>query len=170
MRGVDYHFFEALSDEEAGKYLDEFLRVGRAGVRQSWWERLEADGLSAIAPFFAEVAERIRVVEVAPPDDVPGFIVEAMERDHRGFRDFDGDEDRAGALIAAFYFGAAFDRGYASLSWSVGRPDRAEERQPVITGFHTDADLPVLEVAENLLLRYDPAAISTAVATWDAVI
>jgi hypothetical protein len=40
----------------------------------------------------------------------------------------------------------------------------------VITGFHTDADLPVLEVAEDLLLRYDPAAISRAVATWDAVV
>jgi hypothetical protein len=79
MRRADCRFFEALSDHEAGEYLDEFLRVGRAGVRPSWWERLEADGISAIAPFFAEVAEGIRVVEVAPPNDVPGLIVEATE-------------------------------------------------------------------------------------------
>ena len=47
----------------------------------------------------------------------------------------------------------------------LGRADRAEEGQPVVTGFSSDADLPVLEVAENLVLAYesDPSRVATAV-------
>ena len=53
----------------------------------------------------------------------------------------------------------------SALVVGIGRADRAEEGQPVVTGFSSDADLPVLEVAENLVLAYesDPSRVATAV-------
>jgi hypothetical protein len=167
---VDYGFFEGLSDHAACEYLEAFIEAGRARISDEWWRRLQSEGTSAIPPYFAAQAEALRVVQTAPPEDTPHFIVEAMERDHGGFLDFAGDDDRVRVLGAAFYLGAAFMQSFGSLSWSVGQMDRAEAGQPVVTGFRTGADLPVLEVAENLLRRYDPTATSTAVETWANVV
>ena len=167
---MDYRFFESLSAGDAREYLEAFLRAGRSGIGERWWERLRADGTAAIPAYFADVAGRIRVVNVAAPADVPSFIVEAMERDHGGFRDFSGDDDRAEVLRAAFFLGEAFIHEHASLSWAVGRSDRAEQGQPVVTSFATDSDLPALLVAENLLLAFEPDRAAVAVATWEGVV
>jgi hypothetical protein len=163
-------FFEELTDEDAQGYLDAFLKAGRARVGEDWWSRLQANGVSAVLPYFAAESELVGVARVPPPDDTPTFIVEAMERDHGGFVDFADDEGRGRVLGAAFFLGSAFIHSFRSLSWSIGQPDRAEAGQPVVTGFRTGADLPVLAVAGNLLLQFDPHATSTAVATWRNVV
>jgi hypothetical protein len=165
---LDYRFFEQLTVAEAEAYLATFLEEEAKRIPPEWWNGLKADGVGAIEPYFAEFVPKISVVQVAPPDDLPEYIVESMEREHGGFRDFATEADRTAVLAAAFYFGEAFRRSFASLSWAVGRADRAEEGQPVVTGFSSDADLPVLEVAENLVFEYkdDPSRVATAVASW----
>jgi hypothetical protein len=127
-----------------------------------------ADGVGAIEPYFAECVPKISLVQVAPPDDLAKYIVESMERDHGGFRDFATEADRIAVLATAFYFGEAFQHSFPSLAWAVGRADRAEEGQPVVTGFSSDTDLPVLVVAENLVFEYerDPSRVTTAIASW----
>jgi hypothetical protein len=165
---LDYRFFEQLTATEAEAYLATFLEEERKRISPRWWDRLMADGVGAIEPYFAEFVAKVSLVQAAPPDDLPEYIVEAMEREHGGFPDFATDADRNAALAAAFYFGEAFRRSFPSLSWTVGRADRAEQGQPVLTGFKTDADLPVLVVTENLALGYepDPDAVATAIASW----
>jgi hypothetical protein len=165
---LDYRFFEQLTAAEAETYLATFLEEERKRISPQWWNRLMADGVGAIEPYFAEFVAKISVVQVAPPDDLPEYIVESMEREHGGFPDFATDADRIAVLAAAFYFGEAFRRSFPSLSWAVGRPHRAEEGQPVVTGFSSDADLPVLVVTENLALDYegDPRPVATAIDSW----
>lgn len=165
---LDYRFFEQLTFAEAEAYLATFREEERKRIPPVWWDRLIAAGVAAIGPYFAEFVPKISVVEVAPPNDLPEYIVESMERDHGGFRDFATEADRLAVLAAAFYFGEAFQRSFPSLSWAVGRAERAEEKQPVVAGFSTDADLPALSVAENLILEYerDPSRVTTAVDSW----
>jgi hypothetical protein len=165
---LDYRFFEELAGAEARDYLATFVEEERKRIPPEWWDRLLAEGVDAIGPYFAEFVPKIKIVQVAPPADLPKYIVESMERDHGGFRDFASQGDRIAVLVAAFYFGEAFQRSFPSLSWAVGRADRAEQGQPVVTGFSSDSDLPVLVVAENLVLEYerDPSRVATAVRTW----
>jgi hypothetical protein len=49
------------------------------------------------------------------------------------------------------------------LRWDIGREDRPEVRQPVVTGFGSGDDMPVLAVAEAALQAGDPGA---AVREW----
>jgi hypothetical protein len=169
---VNYRFFEQLSEDEARAYLATFLKAERQRIPTEWWDRLTRDGVAAIEPYFAEFVPGIRLVQIAPPDDLPEYIVESMQREHGGFRDFETHTDRVAVLAAAFYFGEAFRRSFPALLWAVGRSERAEEGQPVVTGFSSDADLPVLEVAENLVLQYqrDPSRVATAVGSWRRVV
>jgi hypothetical protein len=53
----------------------------------------------------------------------------------------------------------------------LGRADRAEEGQPVVTGFSSDADLPVVDVAESFVLEYEanPSRVVTAICFLAAV-
>ena len=98
-----------------------------------------------------------------------------MEEHHGGFRDFD-DESRSSVLRAAFfYIGESFVGEVGrELEWSVGRDDRVEYQQPVVTGFRTDADLPALVVAENIFLgAASPdfnSQVATAVDIWTKAI
>ena len=64
---------------------------------------------------------------------------------------------------AAYYLGESFVTTYPVLRWDLGREDRPEVRQPVVTGFASGEDLPVIAVAESALLAGDPGA---AVRQW----
>jgi hypothetical protein len=167
IQGLNYRFFEQLAEAEAEAYLGTFLEEERKRIPPLWWERLMEDGAAAIEPCFAEFVPRIRLLQVAPPDDLPEYIVESMQRGHGGLPDFASHAGRVAVLAAAFYFGEAFQCGFASLSSAVGRVERAEEGQPVVTGF-SDLDLLALTVAENLVLEYerDPSRVATAVDYW----
>jgi hypothetical protein len=167
---VDYGFFEALSREEAEGYLDAFQRAGRACISDEWWSRLTREGTSSICPYFADVSSAVRVVQTSPPDDTPPFVVQTMKREHGGFRDFADNNSRDAVLGAAFFMGAAFLQSHPSLRWAVGAADTADTGQPVLFGFRTGSHLPVLSVAENLLIDFDEQRTTTAVTTWSSVV
>ena len=110
------------------------------------------------------------MVQIDPQPDTPVFIVEVMERDHGGFRDFNDDDSRGHVLGAAFLLGAAFVQNHDALSWALGADDVANVNQPVVAGFRMGAHLPVLSVAENLLMDFDEQRVRSAVATWSGVV
>jgi hypothetical protein len=175
---MDYAFFEKLSADEARAYFERYFEVESREIERTLQEA-RSDGVTAdftvasIAGVLAWIQRRIRVVAVEPAADTPTWIRESMEQHHGGFLDFD-EESRPLVLRASYYFGQSFVSEVARLEWALGRPERAEFQQPVVTGFRTDADLPPLEVAENLLLRGHLSNFQdraqTAVAVWrDAI-
>ena len=107
---LNHQFFEQPTVPESEGYLATLLEEERKRIPMDWWDRLMADGVGAIEPYCAEFVPKISVVQVAPPDDLPEFIVESMVREHGGFRDFATETDRIAVLAAAFYFGEAFRR------------------------------------------------------------
>jgi hypothetical protein len=113
---LDYRFFEQLTAAEAGAYLATFLEEERKRIPPEWWDRLMMDGAGAIASYFAEFVPKISVVQVAPPHDLPEYLVESTEREHGGFKDFATEADRIAVLAAGFYFGEAFQHSFPSLS------------------------------------------------------
>jgi hypothetical protein len=170
---MDYEFFENLSADEARAYFARYLelesREVEAMVDEARSEGIAADfSIDSIAGVFSSLRSRIRVVAVKPAGDTPAWLRESME-EHGGFLDFD-EESRPLVLRASYYFGQSFVSSYKGLEWGLGRAERAEFQQPVVTGFRTDADLPPLVVAENLLLSANEPGFServeVAVATW----
>lgn len=171
---MDYQFFEGLPVEEARAYFDRYLELEAREV-ETMLEEARSEGIAAdfsvdsIAAVFSWLRSKVRVVAVEPAGDTPVWLRESMEEHHGGFLDFD-DEPRPLVLRASYYFGQSFVSSYERLEWALGREDRAEFQQPVVTGFRTDADLPPLVVAENLLLRASESGfdghVETAVTTW----
>jgi hypothetical protein len=105
---------------------------------------------------------RLEVVDVPAPADVPAWVQAVLDQNGGGFRDV-AEASRPLVLQAAYYLGDSFVTSYPVLRWDIGREDRPEVRQPVVTGFASGEDMPVLGVAENALLAGDPGA---AVRQW----
>ena len=110
----------------------------------------------------AWIGTRVEVVDVPSPTEVPDWVQAVLDQNGGGFRDL-AETSRPLVLHAAYYLGASFVTTYPVLQWDLGREDRPEVRQPVVTGFGSGEDLPVLAVAENALLAGDPGA---AVRRW----
>ena len=110
----------------------------------------------------AAIGARIEFVDVEPPTVVPGWVQAVLDQNGAGFRDF-AEASRPLVLHAAYYLGASFVTSYPVLRWDLGREDRPEVRQPVVTGFGSGEDMPVLAVAEAALQAGDPGA---AVREW----
>jgi hypothetical protein len=108
------------------------------------------------------IGARVEVVEAPPPADSPDWVRAVLEQNGGGFRHF-AESSRPLVLRAAYYLGASFVTTYPVLRWDIGREDRPEVRQPVVTGFGSGEDLPVLVIAENALVAGDPGA---AVRQW----
>ena len=113
--------------------------------------------LASVPEVLAWIGTRIEVVEAPPPAEVPLWVQSVLNQNHAGFRDF-AEASRPLVLHAAYYIGASFVTSYPVLRWQIGREDRPEVRQPVVTGFGSGEDLPVLAVAESALLAGDPGA------------
>lgn len=170
---MDYEFFERLSQSEAEAYRSRFLELESRAVEEML--RTAAPtvelgySIESIVPAFNWLRGQVTVRAVEPAADTPAWIRDSMEADHGGFLDFD-DESRPRVLRAGYFFGQCFVASHPALEWALGRPERVEFQQPVVTGFSTDADLPALVVAENLLLMADQAdfeaRVVSAVAAW----
>jgi hypothetical protein len=118
--------------------------------------------LASVTEVLEWTSRRVEVVEVPAPVEVPGWVQAVLDQNEAGFRDF-SEASRPLVLHAAYYFGACFVTTYPVLRWDIGREDRPEVRQPVVTGFGSGEDLPVLTIVENALLAGDPGA---AVRQW----
>jgi hypothetical protein len=118
--------------------------------------------LASVPEVLEWTSKRVEVVEVPAPGEVPDWVQAVLDQNGAGFRDF---TEASWPLIlhAAYYFGASFVTTYPVLRWDIGREDRPEVRQPVVTGFSSGEDLPVLTIVENALLAGDPGA---AVRQW----
>jgi hypothetical protein len=157
---VDWWFFREGTEAEARDYLARFLDEGAAA----------AEGLGAAADLslasVPQVVELLRgqveLVDAPPPADAPEWVREVVAESGAGFRDF-AEGSRSCVLRAAYYLGASFVSTYPVLRWELGAPDTPEVRQPVVTGFGSGDDLPVLRAAEALLAGGDPG---DAVARW----
>ncbi len=110
----------------------------------------------------AWIGTRVEVVDVPAPSDVPDWVQAVLDQNGGGFRDL-AETSRPLVLQAAYYLGASFVTTYPVLQWDIGREDRPEVRQPVVTGFGSGEEMPVLAVAESALLAGDPGA---AVRQW----
>ena len=118
--------------------------------------------LASVTEVLCCIGAQVEVVEVPAPAHVPPWVQTVLDQHSAGFRDF-AEASRPHVLHAAYYLGASFVTSYPVLRWDIGREDRPEVRQPVVTGFGSGEDLPVLAVAESALLAGDPGA---AVREW----
>ena len=124
---------------------------------------LAADfSLASVPEVLAWLGGRVELVEVAAPGEVPDWVQAVLDQNGGGFSEL-AEASRPSVLHAAYYLGASFVTTYPVLRWELGREDRPEVRQPVVTGFASGEDLPVLAVAESALLSGDPGA---AVRRW----
>lgn len=118
--------------------------------------------LASVPEVLAWIGARVEVVDAPPPTEVPDWVQAVLDQNGAGFRDF-AEASRPLVLHAAYYLGESFVTSYPVLRWELGREDRPEVNQPVVTGFGSGGDLPVLAVAESALLAGDPGA---AVREW----
>jgi hypothetical protein len=118
--------------------------------------------LASVPEVLDWIGARVEIVEVDSPSEVPDWVQSVLDQNGGGFRDV-AEASRPLVLQAAYYLGASFVTTYPVLSWDIGREDRPEVRQPVVTGFASGEDLPVLTIAETALLAGDPGA---AVRQW----
>jgi len=160
---VDWWFFREGTEAEALEYLERFLDDGAAGIAAAG---PKADlSLASVPDVLAGIGTQVELVD-ATPADAPEWVRDVVAEHGGGFREF-AEGSRTHLLRAAYYLGASFVSTYPVLRWHLGADDRPEVRQPVVTGFASGEDLPVLGTAEALLAGGDAAA---TIARWrDAV-
>jgi hypothetical protein len=152
---LDWWFFAENTEAEAREFLARFLDDGAAGV-ETEREAARAGGvepdysLASIPEMLRWMAARVELVEAPAPADVPDWVQAVVAEHGGGFRDL-AEASRSDVLRAAYYLGECFVTTYPVLRWEIGADDRPEVRQPVVTGFATGDDLPVLAVAEAAL-------------------
>lgn len=150
------------TEEEAREYLARFLEEGAAAAAAGFGALVVDFSLASVPEVLAAIGARVELVDVAPPAEVPGWVQAVLDQNGAGFRDF-AEVSRPLVMHAAYYLGASFVTSYPVLRWEIGREDRPEVRQPVVTGFGSGDDMPVLAVAEAALQAGDPGA---AVRKW----
>jgi hypothetical protein len=153
---VNFAFYEELTADEGREYLDRFLEVGGEKL-PDLVAAAEADGVTAdlsldsVERVVAWVARQAVTVPLSPDPELPDWI-RASKTYEANLFDFD-EASKVLVLRLAFYLRESFARTCSKLAWSVGRKDTAPQGQPVITGFIHRMEMPVLLVAENLVVR-----------------
>ena len=117
------------------------------------------------------ILKQLGTIPKRPDMNVPHWIRKTMSY-RRGLFTFDGPS-RTLVIRASYYLGAAFVAEWAGLRWSVGKPDVAQEKMPVVTGFKRELELAPILVTENLYRRVlsgraDDKAIDVAVEYWSS--
>jgi hypothetical protein len=160
---VDWWFFREGTDAEAHEYLERFLDDGAAGIEGAG---PRADfSLASVPEVLGWIGTGVELVD-ATPADAPEWVRDVVAEHGGGFRAL-AETSRSHVVRAAYYLGAAFVTTYPVLRWDLGAADRPEVRQPVVTGFGSGEDLPVLPTAEALLAGDDVAG---TVARWRAAV
>ncbi len=151
-----FDFFENLSHDEAKAFLNRFLEIESAYVKEVLAhcssEGIPADfGIDSVAPFIRWVATRLRTVPTAPDAQLPTWI---RETDSYAKNLFEFDEaSKILALRAAYFLGESFVRSFRNLHWTIGNSETAEASMPVVAGFQSGLEMAPILIAENLLRR-----------------
>jgi hypothetical protein len=169
-------YFGRMDQEAAQANLRRFLSEGAKGFEKLkpdlQRDRVVADfSIASILPVLERLAGRVRVGEVEPPAAADPLVVDAG-RAQGAYLEFLDEASESVAEVGAYYVGQAFVNGHEALQWGVGQKDAIEHNQPVVTGFRSDADLPVLVVTATLLrksvLPGFPERLATAVFAWES--
>lgn len=174
---MDFAFFEGLTRDEGREFLETFLRVEGAAVRDMLTAAEKEGGIrgdftvESISPILRWAIQKLQPVLRAPDPTLPAWIREG-DSYARGLLGLD-EPSKILTLRCAFYLGESFVRSYAELEWGVGDPETAEQNQPVVTGFADGIEMSPMLVCQNLFLRVavdgaSPEQIDRAVAFWSA--
>jgi hypothetical protein len=131
-----------LSPAQAREVLAAFLMVERKA-----FDDLRASGETGICFDFSQDSVLAYFTYVLPK------VVQAKERGHLANNQLRTDVNVWVARLA-FYLGEALTRTSPCLRWDIGEADTALENHPVISGFPSGVEAPVITVAENVLLSY----------------
>ena len=150
---MDWWFFREGTEAEARDYLARFLDEGAAAAEGFG---AAADlSLASVPEVVSCCAGRSSSSTRRRPTTSPAWVREVVAESGAGFRDF-AEGSRSCVLRAAYYLGASFVTTYPVLRWELGAPDTPEVRQPVVTGFGSGDDLPVLRDGRGAAGRRRP--------------
>jgi hypothetical protein len=175
---MDFKFFETLSQDQAQKFLTNFLTIESQAIGELL-SAAESEGLvltlatSSVRSLFEWVATKLRIFAKAPDTSLPRWITASDSYNH-GLFVFD-EPSKVLILRTAYFLGASFVTEYPQLKWSTGNRETALQNMPVISGFRSSVEMPPMLVAENLLSRIvgkgaSIPIVDTAIGCWVAKI
>lgn len=161
-----------LTQKEASLVLEEFLRLGREAQDTFLAAPLgnaPTFTLESIRPVFEFVGGRVTFQYRPFSSEVPGWVKDTPAH-AKGEIVFDADSD-VWIMRLSFYLGECFVRRCADLHWASGNRKSAAANMPVVTGFLSAQEMPVVMVTRNLFIRIlghqEPwSIVSTMVEQW----
>ena len=150
---MKFSFFEALTDEEAKEYFDDFLDFGRGRAMKILSEKMHFTidldfQIDSISEVFISLLNEMNTIQRETDENLPDFI-RSTESYKQNLFDFD-ESSKTIVLAGAFYLGETFVRSYESLSWGIGNREFAQGNMPVVKGFSQGMELAPILVAENM--------------------
>lgn len=171
---MNFEFFEALSPNEASKFLQNFLevesRMAIEFVESQWDQNVGAPySIESVGGVLWSLVDQVRMIEAKPHEELPSWI-QGCSSYARGLVEFDSPS-KIFVLRGAHYIGETFVRSYSALSWAVGNIETAEQNMPVVTGFSSGLEMAPILIIENLFMRVvvddaGPEVINAAVSFW----
>jgi len=166
--------FQSVSKKEASEYLESFLEFGRTRCVETLEANthftIEVDfSIESIVPILNELLNVLKTVPKDPDPTLPEFI---RQSDTYKQNLFEFDEPSKPIIFAAsYYLGEAFIRRYQNLSWGIGNPKFHQCNMPVVKGFSSKLELPVILVGENIFGSIFSGmdgieSINTTIETW----
>lgn len=150
------HLFEAMTEEKAKDYLNEFLAFGRSKGMRILEENLHfTKNLDFRIETLPDILRALIPSLVSVPRDsdltLPAFI-RNTEDYQKGLFDFDKKSNSL-ILAAAFYLGETFITQFSHLYWDTGNSDFREGNMPVVRPFANDIEMAPILIVENLYRR-----------------
>ena len=124
--------------------------------------------MESLLPVFRWVIDRLKTVPEKEDNSLPEWI-RATESYKKGLYSFDGP---SGVLILrfAYYLGESFIRCHTGLKWSMGNRSKMQRNMPVISGFKSKMELPVLVVSKKMFAsaieNKHTEGAATAITAW----
>lgn len=146
---MDFNFFESLSKDDARKYLNNFLDEEKKVFIKLKCDYPQFDfSVESIKNFFKYVFLDLKKIDLPIDEDIPKWIRDT-DSYQKGHFEFD-DNSKILILRSAYYLGQSFVTAYSSLKWDIGNEEYIQKNMPIVKGFKSKLELPVLMVAENI--------------------
>lgn len=170
---MNFKFFGSLTNEEANKYLDDFLYFGSGrGIEilsQTTHFTVEIDfNVDSLSPIFRSLLTVLKTIPREPDLTIPEFI-RNTESYKKNLFDFD-EPSKTLLMSAAYYLGETFVGCYSQLSWGIGNAEYIQGNMPVVTGFKHN-EMPVILITENMFGGIisgmnDDSSIGSTINAW----